>query len=125
MSNNLSKEEEKNLIKLLKEYRDVFAWSYKDLKGMDLDVCQHTIPMRNNTKPCIQRPYSYDDNFAQKIDEEIDQLKEVGFINEIEHTPWLSPLVVVPKKNGKLRVCLNLKKANGATIRDHYPLPPS
>ena len=37
--------------------------------------------------------------------------------------PWVSPLVVVPKKNGKLRVCINLKKVNDATISDHYPLP--
>ena len=39
------------------------------------------------------------------------------------NTQWVSPLVVVPKKNGKLRVCANLKKVNAATIRDHYPLP--
>ena len=37
--------------------------------------------------------------------------------------PWVSPLVVVPKKNGKLIVCINLKKVNVATLRDHYPLP--
>ena len=47
----------------------------------------------------------------------------MGFIYKIEHTPWVSPLVVVPKKNGKLRVCINLKKVNVATIRDPYPLP--
>ena len=35
---------------------------------------------------------------------------------------WVSPIVVVLKKNGKLRVCINLKKVNAATIRDHYPL---
>ena len=35
----------------------------------------------------------------------------------------MSPILVVPKKNGKLRVCINLKKVNAATIRDHYPLP--
>ena len=35
----------------------------------------------------------------------------------------MSPLVVVPKKNGKLRVCVNLKKMNAAIIHDHYPLP--
>ena len=123
VSTNLNEEEEKELIKLLKEFRDVFAWSYKDSKGVDLDVCQHTIPMRDDTKPCIHHLYSYNDTFSQKIDEEIDKLKEVGFIYEIEHTPWVSPLVVVPKKNGKLRVCINLKKVNAATIRDHYPLP--
>ena len=90
---------------------------------MDPKVCQHTIPMKDDAKPCTQRPYSYNDNFAQKINEEINRLLEAGFIYEIEHTPWVSPLVVVPKKNGKLRVCINLKNMNAATISDHYPLP--
>ena len=58
-----------------------------------------------------------------KIKEEINRLREAGFIYEIEHTEWVSPLVIVPKKNGKLRVCVNLKKVNAATIGDHYPLP--
>ena len=58
-----------------------------------------------------------------KIEEEINCLREAGFINEIKHTNWVSPQVIVPKKNGKLRVCVNLKKVNAATIRDHYPLP--
>ena len=58
-----------------------------------------------------------------KIEEEINRLREAGFIYKIEHTKWVSPLVIVPKKNGKLRVCVNLKKVNAATIQDHYPLP--
>ena len=58
--------------------------------------------MRDDAKPRIQRPHSYNKNFAKKIDEEIDQLKEEGFIFEFEHMPWVSPLVVVPKKNGGL-----------------------
>ena len=69
---NLSEEEEKELIQLLKKFRDVVAWSYKDLKGVDPKVFQHTIPMRDNAKPSIQHPYSYNENFAKKIDEEID-----------------------------------------------------
>ena len=48
---------------------------------------------------------------------------EAEFIYEIEHTEWVSPIVIIPKKNEKLRVCVNLKKVNAATIRDHYPLP--
>ena len=75
VSADLSEEEEKELIELLREFRDVFAWSYKDLKGVDPSVCQHTISMQDDAKPCIQRPYSYNDTFSQKIDE------------EIEHTP--------------------------------------
>ena len=55
------------LISTLKEYRDVFAWSYKDLKGVDPAICQHTIPMKDTAKPSQQRPYTYNDNFAKKI----------------------------------------------------------
>ena len=123
IASDLSQEEEELLIKTLKEYRDVFAWSYKDLKGVDPTICQHTIPMKEDAKPTRQRPYTYNDTFAKKIKEEIDKLKEAEFIYEIEHTDWVSPIVVVPKKNGKLRVCVNLKKVNAATIRDSYPLP--
>ena len=90
---------------------------------MDPKICQHTIPMRDDAKPSGQRPYTYNDTFAKKIKEEIDKLLAAEFIYEIEHTEWVSPIVVVPKKNGKLRVCVNLKKVNAATIRDNYPLP--
>ena len=79
--------------------------------------------MKDIAKPSQQRPYTYSDNFARKIREEIDKLLEAEFIYEIEHTEWVSPIVIVPKKNEKLRVCVNLKKVNAATIRDHYPLP--
>ena len=79
-----------------------------------------TIP---DAKPYKQRPYTYNETFARKIKEEIDKLKEAEFIYEIEHTDWVSPIVVVPKKSEKLRVCVNLKKVNAATIRDNYPLP--
>ena len=90
---------------------------------MDPLICQHTIPIEEDSKPRKQRPYTYNDNFARKIREEIDKLLEAKFIYEIEHTEWVSPIVVVPKKNGKLCVCINLKQVNAATIRDNYPLP--
>ena len=89
-------------------------WSFKDLKGVDLVICEHTIPLRDNAKPSKQRTYSYNDNFATKIKVKIDKLKEVGFIYAIEHTEWVSLIVVVPKKNGKLCMCVNLKKVNSA-----------
>ena len=105
-----------SLVKTLKEYRDVFAWSYKDLKGVDPDICQHTIPMREDAKPSKQRPYTYNENFGNKIKEEIAKLLEAEFIYEIEHTEWVSPIVIVPKKNAKLRICVNLKKVNALRL---------
>ena len=51
IATDLSPEEEALLISTLREYRDVFAWSYKDLKGVDPAICQHTIPMKDTAKP--------------------------------------------------------------------------
>jgi hypothetical protein len=45
------------------------------------------------------------------------------FIKFVEETTWLSPIVVVPKKNGKLKIYINFKKLNKATKNDPYPLP--
>ncbi|MCO5572921.1 hypothetical protein L7F22_037746 [Adiantum nelumboides] len=106
--------------------RDVISWTalmVRNLKGVDPKICQHTIPTRDDAKPSRQRPYTYNETFARKIKEEIEKLKEAEFIFEIEHIDWVSPIVVVPRKNGKLRVYVNLKKGNAATIRDNYPLP--
>ena len=79
--------------------------------------------MKEDSKPSRQRPYTYNDTFAKKIREKIDKLLVAKFIYEIEHIDWVSPIVVVPKKNGKIWVCVNLKKVNAATIKDNYPLP--
>jgi hypothetical protein len=46
-----------------------------------------------------------------------------GFIQWIKEAIWLSPIVVVLKKNGKLRICLDFRKFNKATKIDPYPLP--
>ena len=78
--------------------------------------------MKLDAKPIKLRPYTYNETFANKIKAEIDRLIEAKFIYKIEHTEWVSPIVVVPKKNGKLRVCRNLKKVNATMIRNHYQL---
>ena len=79
--------------------------------------------MKEDVKPIKLCPYTYNKSFAKKIKEEIDWNLNARFIYEIEHTEWVSPIVVVPKNNGKLRVCVNLKKVNVAIIRDNYLLP--
>ena len=56
IATDLSPTDEALLISTLKEYKDVFAWSYKDLKGVDPEICQHTIPMQEDAKPTRQRP---------------------------------------------------------------------
>ena len=63
-------------------------------------------------------------NYAAKVKEEIDALLKAGFIAEVESSDdWLFPIVVVPKKNGKLRICVDFRKLNEQTIKDPFPLP--
>jgi hypothetical protein len=48
---------------------------------------------------------------------------KAGFIKPVEEATWLSPIVIVPKKNGKLRICIDYRKLNAATKKDPYTLP--
>ena len=108
VSVDLTKEEESDLIMLLKEYKDCFAWSYEDMKGVLPEVVQHTISLQEDTKPVQQRPYDMNPKYETIVKEEIDKLLNVGFIYEIEHMEWDSPIVIVTKKNAKIRVCVDL-----------------
>ena len=111
------------MITLLKEFRDVFAWSYEDMRGLDPQLYQHQIHLNKDVKPVAQRRYRMNPNYATKVKEEIDKLLRVGFIRPVKKATWLSPIVVVPKKNGKIRVCVDYRKLNAATVTDAFPLP--
>jgi hypothetical protein len=50
-------------------------------------------------------------------------LLAIGFIQSIEEATWLSLIIIVPKKNGKLKICIDFKKPNVSTKKDPYPLP--
>ena len=55
--------------------------------------------------------------------EELQKLLDVGFIYPISDSAWVSPLVQVPKKNGKWRICFDYQELKKATKKDHFPLP--
>jgi hypothetical protein len=55
--------------------------------------------------------------------EDLDKLLDARFIYPIETMQWLSPLVIVPKKDGKLKICANYCKLNIQTKKDPFPLP--
>ena len=62
-------------------------------------------------------------NYAIKVKEEIDELLQVGFIWLVKRATWLSLIVVTPKKNDKLRECVDYRKLNAKTVIDTFPLP--
>ena len=57
------------------------------------------------------------------VKEELQKLLDAGFIYPISDSEWVSPLVLVPKKNGKWRICVDYRELNKATKKDHFPLP--
>ncbi len=62
-------------------------------------------------------------NYALKVRKNLDKLLDVGFIYHIETTQWLSLLVIVLKKNGKLCICVDYRKLNAQSKKDPFPLP--
>jgi len=107
----------------LKEFKDVFAWTYKDLKGIPLELAQHITKLDNIIPLAHQARYKLNPNYVIAIKQNINKLLALGFIKFVEEATWLSPIVVVPKKNGKLRIYINFKKLIVATKKDPYQLP--
>ena len=62
-------------------------------------------------------------NLRDIVKEEIQKLLESKFIYPISDSEWVSPLLIVPKKIGKWRVCVDYRELNKATQKDHIPLP--
>ncbi len=56
------------------------------------------------------------------MEELIKYMLDQGVIQE-SNSPWNSPLVLVPKKDGTLRPVINFRRVNEVTVEDHYPLP--
>jgi len=67
--------------------------------------------------------YRLNPNYVTIIKQDIDKFLPVGFIQSIEEAIRLSPIAVVTKKNGKLKIYINFRKLNVATKKDPYPLP--
>lgn len=70
--------------------------------GIDLAFYQHCIDLKANAKPMKQQRYKMNPNYVKKAKEELDKLLQVGFIYLVDQVTWLSPIVIVPKKNSSL-----------------------
>ena len=112
----------------MKEYSDVFAWTPLDLRGIPPHLGEHHMNLVEGSVPVRQRQYRLNPKYSLMVKEEIDRLLEAGFINPINNSKCISPIVVVPKKVGvdgkvKIRVCQDFWKLNAATKKDYFPLP--
>ncbi len=113
----------KKFIEFLREFKDVFAWTYKDLKGIPPKITKHRIELEPRVPDVHRARYRLNLNYAAIVKQDIDKLLVVSLIKPIEEATWLSSIVVVPKKNGKLKICVDFKKLNATTKNDPYPFP--
>jgi len=86
---------------LLKKCKNVFAWMYKDLRGIPLHLAHHQIVLNTNLLTSHQTWYQVNPNYVAVIKQDLDKLLTAKFIVPMEEVTWLSPIVVVLKKNGK------------------------
>ncbi|KAK9667073.1 hypothetical protein RND81_14G230700 [Saponaria officinalis] len=92
------------MTELLTEFNDVFAWSYKDMSGIDRSIAEHRIPIKPGFKPVKQKRRRIKPEWSLMVKEEIEKQLQAGIIQVIEYSDWVSNMVPMLKKNGKIRV---------------------
>ena len=110
-------------IELFKELSDVFAWSYEDIKSYDTEIIQHKIPLKENQKPFKQKLCRINPVQLSLIQKEIMKMYDAGIIVPVRYSEWVSNLVFVRKKTGEIRLCIDFRDLNKASLKDNYPLP--
>ena len=100
ISASLTENEKSELILLLKEFRDVFAWDYSEMLGLDPRLVVHTLNADLEAKLVAQPARVFHIEIEGQIVKEVQKLLAAGFIKLIQHPRWLSNIVPVKKKNG-------------------------
>ena len=98
----LSSATRKELIDLLQDYSDVFAWSYQDMPGLDTDIVVHRLPLREECMPVKQKLRRVKPEMLLKIKEEMKKQLDAGFLEVAKYPQWVANIVPVPKKDGKV-----------------------
>ena len=107
----------------MRKYARVFSWSYEDMPGVDRSIAQHAIPTYPQMRPIKQKLRRMRPEWADKIREEVKKQIEAGFLEVVKYPEWLANIVPVPKKDGKVRMCVDYRDLNKACPKDDFPLP--
>ena len=117
------------------------GWQIFDIKGISPSIVMHRLHMEDGHKPIAERQRRLNPNMKEVVKKEIVKLLDAGIIYPISDSEWVSPVQCVPKKSGMTvveneegeliskrvvdgwRVCIDYRKLNNATRKDHFPLP--
>lgn len=119
----LDSDQQTQVIQKLQKQSGEFSWEYKDMCGIHPDMCIHHIYIQENVRPIRQPQRRMNLVLKDIVKDELQKLLNVNFIYPISDRKWVSPLVMVPNKNGKWRVCVDFRELNRVTLRDYFPLP--
>ena len=141
ISAELTENEEQRLLQILRKYKEAITWSIEDLKGISPSICMHKILLNDDAKTSIEHQRRLNPVMKDVVRKEVLKWLNASFVYTISDNPWVSPVHVVPKKSGFTvirnerneliptrivtgwRVCIDYRKLNTATKKDHFPLP--
>jgi hypothetical protein len=116
-----SAEKDKELVQFLNKNKDVFAWSAKDLQGVDRDIIEHSLET-DERPPKKQKLRKMSEEKVKAVEAEVQRLQDAQVIREVMYPVWLANTVPVKKKNGKWRMCVDFTDLNMACKKDDFPL---
>jgi ribonuclease HI len=123
VGSELSNPEVNELVTFLKDNIEAFAWTPYEMPGVDPSFITHSLNVDPARKPVVQKPRRSSAIHSDAVTEEVQRLIEADAIREVQYPTWLANTVVVKKKNGKWRVCVDYTNLNDACPKDCFPLP--
>jgi len=93
------------------------------MPGIPKEVAEHRLSIKPGSKPVKQHLCRFDEFKRRIIGEEIAKLEAAGLIKEVHYLEWLANPVLVEKKNGKWRMCVDCTSLNKECPKDTFPLP--
>ncbi|KAK1691756.1 hypothetical protein QYE76_008453 [Lolium multiflorum] len=123
ISKKLDPQLREQMIALLKEYPDCFAWDYTEMPGLDRSIIEHRLPLKKGFRPFQQRARQMRAEILEEVKKEIEKMLAAGFIRPCRYAEWISSIVPIEKKDGRWRVAIDFRDLNRATPKDEYPMP--
>ena len=93
------------------------------MPGLDIDIVVHRLPLREECMPVKQKLRRVKPEMLLKIKEEVKKQLDAGFLEVAKYPQWVANIVLVPKKDGKVRMCVDYRDLNRASPKNNFPLP--